>query len=903
MERKMSIISTILEAFALCFLTLIISMNISALIPSDAPGEANIGDFGSVPFNSGWIIEEDGNTGPVTLPGRVDCKSGETVIIRNILPDDISDGMTMLLRTSIEDIYVYIDGELRECYATSQFENMNYYLPSAYIVVDLKNADAGKPVEVHVTVKDKKVLNEIRLSNGNNAWFKIIRSNIAITVIALIVVILGLVSIALYLIFYKRLTVGRSVFYLGLLMTDIGLWSLSESRLRQIIFSRPSLSTYFAYFSMELAGVLTCMYLSEVQAARKRTGYLILESVMSLQIIINIILSLTGIAELYKTLIVSHVWFVFGIALILYYIITDIINRQTGDYMFILVGMGIFILFVVLELFNFYINPFRSFGAYICTGLLFLLISTLIQETNKFYRLRTEKTLADAANKAKSDFLASMSHEIRTPINAILGMNELIMMESNDPSITEYADNIETAGNTLMGIINDILDLSKIESGKAELISVDYDPALVIADACAMIEKRAIEKGLSLNVHVDSELPVRLKGDEKKLRQILANLLTNAVKYTEKGQVILTVNAQNTDSSKVYMNISVKDTGIGIRPEDRDRLLQSFTRLDAEKNRNIEGSGLGLSIVSRFLGMMGSELKFESVYGVGSDFYFEIIQEISDVTPIGDYEKHTAQRRFRQKSHKSVYAPGVRILMIDDRPLNLAVIRGFLKNSGIIADEALSGEEGILLMKSNHYDMVFFDHMMPGLDGIETYRKCIDEGILSSDTPAIMMTANAVAGSGDDYLNAGFTDYIFKPVSSDELFEIITKHLNTDKVSPGVREVGSATTETRSVSLDKSKGMDACMGDSDLYQTVIEEFLKEQDDISLKAAYDARDWDKYRMIVHSIKSSARYIGATQLHDLAYACEASLKKGDHEYAKQNHERLLALYSETVSSVKA
>lgn len=903
MDKELSFLSKILEVFVLCFLTVIIFLIVKAFIPSGDPGEANIGSFDSVPFNKGWMLETGSNTSPVTLPLKTDHKPGTVITIRNTLPGHISDGMTLMFRTSIEDIYIYIDGKLRESYASTGFKRMPYHLPSAYVVTGLNNTDAGRSIEVRLTVKDKGVINEIRLSNGNNAWFKIIRDNIAITVIASIVSILGLVTTALYLFFYKRAAVGKSVFYLGLLMTDVGLWSLSESRLRQIIFERPSLSTYFAYFSMELAGVLVCMFLNEVQSGKNHKRYLLLETMMALQIVVNILLALTGVAELYQTLTFSHIWFIIGIILIIYNIITDIVRKQTGDYLFVLAGMAVFVLFVILELANFYINPFRSFGAYICTGLLFLLVFTLIQETDKIYKLRLEKSLSDAANEAKSAFLANMSHEIRTPINAVLGMNELILMESRDPDITEYAGNIETAGKSLMDIINDILDLSKIESGKLSIINSDYDPAFVINDACTMVEKRALEKGLSFNIHVDKELPSGLRGDGKRLRQILVNLLTNAVKYTEKGHVILTVNLIKTDGSKAYLNISVKDTGIGIRPEDRSKLFESFTRLDDPKTGNIEGTGLGLSIVSRLLDMMGSELELESIYGVGSDFYFNLTQEISDGIPIDDYEKHIALKQSEKKTDEYIYAPDIRILVIDDRPLNLAVVRGFLKRSGMTIDGASSGEEGIRLMRENQYDMVFFDHMMPGPDGIETYKKCLNEKILSHDFPAVMMTANVTEGAGTEYLEAGFCDYISKPFSLDELTQILVKHLPKDKTSFKSGDLEPSTYREETDLVDFSEGLKACMNDRSIYRTVIDEFLKEQNDVPLKEAYETKDRDKYRVAVHSLKAGAKYIGAKRLHDLAYDCEAALKRGDMGFVETNHLRLLGLYKDTVTVLKS
>ena len=478
-----------------------------------------------------------------------------------------------------------------------------------------------------------------------------------------------------------------------------------------------------------------------------------------------------------------------------------------------------------------------------------------------------------------------------------------------------YKANIETAGNALMDVINDILDLSKIESGKLRLIDTKYDIALVINDACALVKKRAMEKNLSFNIHVDRKLPSGLRGDDIRLRQILVNLLTNAVKYTNEGHITLTVNLIGSEDMQAYINFSVKDTGIGIRPDDKDRLFDSFTRLDDEKTRGIEGTGLGLSIVSKLLDMMGSRLELESIYGKGSDFYFDIKQDIVDPEPIGDYLKHVAVNAARSRQGKYIYAPGARILVIDDRPLNLAVVRGFLKNSGIIIDEALSGEEGILLMKKNHYDMIFFDHMMPGEDGVKTYRKCLEEGIISKDLPAVMMTANITDGAKDEYLDMGFSGYISKPVTADELSDIIAGSLPKDMVSfkeykdpltlSGEDTLGNdnASSITQSNSLiDIDHALKECMGDRSIYLTVINEFLKEENDLGLKSAFIDKDWEKYRISAHSLKSAAKYAGAKKLHDLAYDCEAALKRGDHAFVEEKHSDLIKLYDETAAFLK-
>ncbi len=902
-------------------MTIILAIFIRALIAGDTKGEANTGDFGSSTFNEGWRMEGDDPDGSITLPVDVAAPRNEMIVIRNILPDDISDGMTMLFRTSIEDMYVYINGALRENYYSEGFEHMSYYLPSAYLVVPLYSEDSGKEIEVRITVKDKGILNEVRIGYGNNVWFKIIKENITISIIAAIVIVVGIASVFLFFFISRMVRIGSSVFYLGLLLIDMGIWAVSESRLRQVLFARPSLSTYYSFFSIEIAGVLVCMFFNEAQLKRYNVKYLVLETIMSLQIVVNILLSATGLLELYRSVTFSHIWFVIGIVIIIYNIISDIRSGRTKEYVFVLAGMGIFVLFAILEILNFYINPFRSFGAYICIGLLFLFVSAIMQETDKIYRLRLEKSYADAANKAKSDFLARMSHEIRSPINAVLGMNELILRKSRDPDITGYATNIETAGRSLLGVINDVLDFSKIENRKMDIIPVDYDPAYLISDAVKLVNGAAEEKGLSLKVHADREIPSVLKGDRVRLLQIILNLLTNAVKYTNEGRVVLTVDVLFAESDKVRLRFSVKDTGIGIKPEDKDRLFESFSRGDEYRNRNIEGTGLGLPIVSRLLELMDSSLEMESVYGMGSDFYFDIDQGISDAEPIGDYEVHIAGRKSGPESRKYLYAPDTSLLVIDDRPVNLEVVKGFLKDSGIRIVTALSGDEGIELMKKEHFDIVFFDHMMPAPDGVDTYRRCIEEGILTKEDPAVMMTANAVDGARNEYLNEGFTDYISKPITVAELENIIAKYLPEEKVSyrdydkenekiadPAKSYEADAQPDADEIIDDRqpelvdiNTALKSCMGNKEMYMTVLLEFLKEDNMVRADEAYEAGDWDKYRIDVHSLKSGARYAGAKVLYDMAYNCEAAVKKGDIDFVHRNHDRLKEIYAGTEARI--
>ena len=389
-------------------------------------------------------------------------------------------------------------------------------------------------------------------------------------------------------------------------------------------------------------------------------------------------------------------------------------------------------------------------------------------------RIREEAHVAEQASRAKSNFLANMSHEIRTPMNAIIGLDEMILRESKEENTLIYASDIKSAGNTLLSIINDILDLSKIESGKMELVPVNYEVSSVINDIVNMTEKKAEDKKLKFTVDAKEDIPSVLNGDEIRIRQILLNIVNNAVKYTEKGSIDVKI---SFDREASVLTAVVKDTGIGIRPGEKERLFDSFQRLDATRNRNIEGTGLGLNISKQLAEMMGGSIEVESEYGKGSVFTVKVVQKVADDTPMGDYSKRLEKARQEEKEYEGkLLAPNTRILVVDDNEMNIKVVRFLLKKTAIDIRSALSGAECIEMLKSEQYDVILLDQMMPGMSGIETL-KTIRELQLADGVPVIALTADAIAGARELYIEQGFTDYLSKPIIYEELEKILTKYL------------------------------------------------------------------------------------------------------------------------------
>ena len=537
-------------------------------------------------------------------------------------------------------------------------------------------------------------------------------------------------------------------------------------------------------------------------------------------------------------------------------------------------------------------------------------------ETNA--KLAESAQKEQAANVAKSQFLSNMSHEIRTPINAIVGMDEMIRREATAPQIREYAENIRAASANLLSLVNDILDFSKIEAGKMEIIPVEYEISSVLNDLVNMIKARAERKGLSLQVEASPELPTLLYGDEIRIKQIATNILTNAVKYTEKGGVTLSVSFDALDDQHIRLHFSVKDTGIGIKPEDIAKLFNAFERIEEKRNRTIEGTGLGMNITKRLLELMGSHLEVASVYGEGSTFSFTIDQRVVDWTPVGDIE--TAFRRSVAQQdvyHERFTAPEAKVLVVDDTKMNITVMKGLLKATKVQIDEAGSGPDALVLTEKKKYDVIFLDHRMPNMDGVETLAamRAQTEG-KNGETPVICLTANAISGAREWYLERGFNDYLTKPVQGDQLEAALVKYLppnlvtlagadiseNDEEKGGSALPAGLFSSEEAGKLFDTSVGIQYCGSEED-YREVLQMFQESADEKidEIQGYFEAKDWKNYTTKVHGLKSSARLVGALELSDYAKRLEDAGDRLDVEEIERDTPGLIALFRACVDSL--
>ncbi|MCR5785876.1 MAG: DegV family EDD domain-containing protein [Eubacterium sp.] len=586
-------------------------------------------------------------------------------------------------------------------------------------------------------------------------------------------------------------------------------------------------------------------------------------------------------------------------------------------------------------------------------GLIFAVFWAIFMALNTAYERQRKKLIEHEeellfANNAKNSFLANMSHEIRTPINGIIGMDTMLLRECEDDTIREYAQNIKQASGQLLAIVNDILDISKIESGKLEIINSDYEIFNVIRDCCNINEQRMVTKGLRFVTKIDPAIPSVLSGDDTRIKQVINNLLSNAAKYTETGSVIFEVSCKFVNDAKINLIISVKDTGIGIKKEDMGALFESFKRLEEGRNKSIEGTGLGLNLTKAVVELMGGNITVESVYGQGSVFKVVFPQLIKSSIPLGDFEKRIKENDISDTSDRAyVYAPSCRFLVVDDVDMNLLVAKGLLKYTGATVDTAASGAEALEYVAKNSYDMIFLDHLMPKMDGIETLRRMVEyDNSLNLNTPVIMMTANAVLGAKDEYINAGFTDYIAKPIVNNEFQDILKKYLPGDKYSivnskktdaekgeekkeennPDYTEFGddyviefdamdekgrleqlSKRTDSAEAFknldfLDTETGLKFCLSDEEFYTQILNEYVNADKSLVLNAAYVSENWADYKIYIHSLKSTSLNIGAIDLSNAAFRLEEECRANNIDYIKANHDKVMKMYTDILNKLK-
>lgn len=569
---------------------------------------------------------------------------------------------------------------------------------------------------------------------------------------------------------------------------------------------------------------------------------------------------------------------------------------------------------------------YRWFIAYMAIMLLWVAFSLIWSGIMIRVESRRKQEFDSFRVQAKNEFMTSMSHEILTPVNAIIGMNALILRENENHRIEGYANNIAVNCDVLLGILRGVLDYSSIEDGKISFTNRIYSLPVLVDDVVDMTRERAKQKGLEITIEVAEDIPEELEGDTGRIKQILGNLVGNAVKYTKQGFINIKVwtipyndfKLERTiaDSKLEYREdgfletcsevvcISVKDTGIGIKEKDKDKLFESFSNREAKKSDAVKGTGLGLAITKGIANMMGGDIKVESEYGVGSTFTVRIPQRVFNDAANSEEEKGLSMTA----KEAAFAAPTARVLCVDDNETNLTILKGLLKRVQIVPVLARSGEECLKETNKERFDLIIMDHLMPEMDGIETMKLIRDDKRNSNkDTPIIVSTANALPGMREEYLGDGFDEFLGKPVNADVLEQMLMRFLpkNRQQVSrqnnkPSIAAVQEKTRQD--VLIDKNIGIGYSGGDEQVYQEILASYVKQSEKylMDLPLAKMDKDWSTYAVEAHAMKSTSKTIGALSLSEFALEMENACKTENAKFVESKHDEFLALFRQVIEA---
>ncbi len=728
--------------------------------------------------------DENGVTEEYTYPAYFDVTGEKVITTSTVLPSEIRSNWYLFIKTG-RSFSAYVGDDLR-CEYDLDHTRFGANTKSLWLPITIYPSDAGQTLRIvrEDYMYDEYTISEMFIGYRMGLVNNIVAQNNFILIMAFSLFIFSLMSSGISVVYRIKTHNSFALMYLSIAVLASSVWLLLDNFAYPFLFGN-----YFIDGTVEMLVVLLLpfpftSYLNILQHRRYQKYYNILNAVVIAGFLVFSFLHFTDIRNFNHTITGINASIGTVSLVLLGFLIYDVIIRHHKDYAVIAIGFGGFTLFAVAEAIHLSLHSHSNDGIFVAVGLLGLYACAIIYEVVNISDLHAKTLEAQESNTAKSAFLANMSHEIRTPINAIMGMNELILREKPNDVIRDYSENISIASRNLLDLVNDILDFSKIEQGHMDILEEEYGLKQVISGVIAMVSVKADEKGLALETDISKDLPKELWGDDKRIKEIMLNLLNNSVKYTEKGTVTFTVSSEKETDDTIRLMIKVKDTGIGIREEDKDKLFNRFERLDSKKNKNIEGTGLGLAITARLVSLMGGTIDCTSTYGTGSEFTVIIPQKIINPAPMGDINKYeTEEGSGSEKKRNSYICPDAEILVVDDNDMNLKVSKGLLKATQAKVTICKSGAEMLELTKEKKYDIILLDHMMPVMDGIEALEELKKQkGNANINTPVIALTANAILGAKEMYLEKGFSDYISKPMRVSELMDVTERHLPADKV-------------------------------------------------------------------------------------------------------------------------
>lgn len=862
-------------------------------------------------------VWEDGTRTEVKVPGSYPVLKGERVTIEAILPEDLKEMPWLCFRSSQQDMEIYIDGNLRQVYTTEGTRLFGKNSMSAYVFVKLIPEDAAKNIQV-VTMSNSTFsgfLNEVYWGDSFGIWKHFFEFYGAEMITAILIMVLGIVCIIFCRVLRVKYKKVISQEYLGWGMFLTAFWVFSESRLRQLLFQNISVAGNIAFLVGMILPLPFMIYANYIQNSRYWKAYVAGMALTLGNFVLCVGMQLSGQRDFLENM--PLIYLVLGVAILIMAvtIVKDIKNGDIREYFLVAIGLCGLTFAAIIEMGAIYFKILSFTGIPLSTGLLFLLIMASIKTGQDIFTMERENEHAIAIGETKMGFLANMSHEIRTPINTVIGMNEMILRENADDNIRKYAGEIHKAGNLLLAMINEMLDFSKLSGGTLELEQTPYYLASLLNDVLHDINRKAEEKNLEVVLNIDEKLPSRLQGDEIRIKQVLNHLISNAVKYTQRGRITFTIQGKWTEQGEFWLVMSIADTGMGIKQEDLGKLYESFVRMEEKKNRAIEGTGLGLNISKQLVDMMQGEISVQSVYGKGSIFTVKIPQKVLNGEPIGDLQAAYDREVDGIRNYRELFrAPQAHVLAVDDNQMNLTVVKSLLKKTEMQLELCSGGAQALEFAKRKKYDLILLDHMMPEPDGVQVLHKLKEkEDNLNYNTPVIVLTANAVAGIKEWYLQQGFDDYLSKPIAAEKLEHMIKTYLpqeliKVELVTPEGKEQESSEACANENALAKeggiqnsslinpSVGMGYCMDDEELYLDVLQTYYEQGQSYreKLQELYGQRDWKGAAVIIHAIKSTSLNIGAVEMSEKAKILEQYAKDGEQEQIQSQWELFMELY---------
>lgn len=875
-------------------------------------------------FEAEWQrVLEDGTRIPIDYPGKLPAERGEVVTIVTTVPQEIMEGEAICFSPVWQNINIYIGDSLRVVYDTKDSRPFGVNSPQRNLFVHLQSSDAGKELKLSFS-SDSKYAGDMRtayIGDVLSIWMFLLHESGIQTMIALFMAFMSLfcimISVVLKWVYGKMLPLS----YLAWTIFLCALWVLSEIDIRQLLIPNISVFTNLTYWCLMVLPLPLNLYMNEIQNSRYKKVYMIPLIYASVMLGVGTLLQVFDIVQFVQQLPYVHIGIAITIIGVIGTITIDVFKKKIYDYFPVAIGAYGLLVTAVLEILLYYMDIGVTLGTVLLIGLMFLLIMAIIKTGQDLLRSEQKKQQAIAARASQAKFLANMSHEIRTPINAVIGMNEMILRETDIDAIQEYARNVQSASTMLLGLVNDILDFSKIESGQLELVEDNYSIAGLIQTEILLLKARANNKAIATKLDIDPYIPMKLYGDELRIKQIVTNVLSNAVKYTQEGSVAFKVFFEWIDNENINLCFSVTDTGVGIRKEDLSKLFDSFKRLEQNKNRNIEGTGLGLNIAKQLVDLMRGTIEVESEYGKGSTFRITIPQKVVERKPMGNLDaalKETGKKENIPK--KRFTAPEARVLAVDDNTMNLTVLKGLLKRTKVQLDQAISGKECLALTEEKKYDIILMDHMMPDMDGVETLQ-CLrkDKDNINKDTIVIALTANAVAGCREMYLEYGFDEYVSKPIEAEKLEKVLAQMLpeelvvfeadqveasgKTEKIQTELEKKPLQPSEAL-LEVDRQLGLSYVMDSEELYQEILQAFCEQVEEYlpQLQTCYEERNWTAYAVLAHAIKGNARNIGATAFSEFSKKQEFAAKAEEEKQLIEDYEVYLDMLETLAKKVK-